>query len=87
MFLQSMVRVFSDSDLKDSVTFIIQLLGLYKGEVERLYLLNKYQVLRTSALSVFNPTGIFDITLNMSIRILILRIFQDQLLTYDQQRT
>ena len=62
-FLQSIVRVFSDSDLKDSVTFIIQLLGLiYKGEVERLYLLNKYQVLRTSALSVFNPTGIFDIT-------------------------
>ena len=58
-----MVRVFSDSDLKDSVTFIIQLLGLYKGEVERLYLLNKYQVLRTSALSVFNLTGIFDITL------------------------
>lgn len=56
-----MVRVFSDSDLKDSVTFIIQLLGLYKGEVERLYLLNKYQVLRTSALSVFNLTGIFDI--------------------------
>ena len=83
MFLQSMVRVFSDSDLKDSVTFIIQLLGLYKGEVERLYLLNKYQVLRTSALSVFNPTGKFGITLILYVY----QYFDFELLTYDQQRT
>ena len=43
-----------------SKTSIIQLLGLFEREVERLYLLNKYKVLRTS-LSLFNPSGIFDV--------------------------
>ena len=43
-----------------SITSIIQLLGLFEREVERLYLLNKYKVLRTS-LSLYNPSGIFDV--------------------------
>ena len=67
------MKVFSDYGLKDSVTSIIQLLGLFEREVERLYLLNKYKVLRTS-LSLFNPSGIFDVYHITILRVEILKI-------------